>query len=124
MSTGQHAAPLKPLPWPSFLLSLSPTPCSKDWSLLCLLRELRALVIEMVLATDMSCHFQQVKTMKTALQQLERLEGCGPGPGPGQRKGLVNQDTMNSGALGFYLSTESLLAPGTHLSVHGCVWCL
>uniref|UniRef100_A0A1D5Q8U6 Phosphodiesterase n=2 Tax=Macaca TaxID=9539 RepID=A0A1D5Q8U6_MACMU len=34
--------------------------------------ELRALVIEMVLATDMSCHFQQVKTMKTALQQLER----------------------------------------------------
>ena len=35
-------------------------------------RELRALVIEMVLATDMSCHFQQVKSMKTALQQLER----------------------------------------------------
>ncbi|KAB0397276.1 hypothetical protein E2I00_005330 [Balaenoptera physalus] len=34
--------------------------------------ELRALVIEMVLATDMSCHFQQVKSMKTALQQLER----------------------------------------------------
>ncbi|XP_057252502.1 dual specificity calcium/calmodulin-dependent 3',5'-cyclic nucleotide phosphodiesterase 1B-like, partial [Pezoporus wallicus] len=33
--------------------------------------ELRALVIEMVLATDMSCHFQQVKSMKTALQQLE-----------------------------------------------------
>lgn len=26
----------------------------------------------MVLATDMSCHFQQVKSMKTALQQLER----------------------------------------------------
>lgn len=38
-------------------------------------RELRALVIEMVLATDMSCHFQQVKTMKTALQQLERWGG-------------------------------------------------
>ncbi|TRZ11596.1 hypothetical protein HGM15179_015503 [Zosterops borbonicus] len=36
--------------------------------------ELRALVIEMVLATDMSCHFQQVKSMKTALQQLERLD--------------------------------------------------
>lgn len=35
-------------------------------------RELRALVIEMVLATDMSCHFQQVKSMKTSLQQLER----------------------------------------------------
>ncbi|MEJ1271157.1 hypothetical protein NN561_001991 [Cricetulus griseus] len=35
-------------------------------------KELRALVIEMVLATDMSCHFQQVKSMKTALQQLER----------------------------------------------------
>ncbi|NXD04411.1 PDE1B phosphodiesterase, partial [Certhia familiaris] len=32
------------------------------------------LVIEMVLATDMSCHFQQVKSMKTALQQLERLD--------------------------------------------------
>ncbi|XP_025898604.1 calcium/calmodulin-dependent 3',5'-cyclic nucleotide phosphodiesterase 1B [Nothoprocta perdicaria] len=36
--------------------------------------ELRALVIEMVLATDMSCHFQQVKAMKTALQQLERID--------------------------------------------------
>ncbi|OXB52809.1 UNVERIFIED_CONTAM: hypothetical protein H355_016630 [Colinus virginianus] len=36
--------------------------------------ELRALVIEMVLATDMSCHFQQVKSMKTALQQLERSQ--------------------------------------------------
>ncbi|KAM8794090.1 dual specificity calcium/calmodulin-dependent 3',5'-cyclic nucleotide phosphodiesterase 1B [Eudromia elegans] len=36
--------------------------------------ELRALVIDMVLATDMSCHFQQVKAMKTALQQLERID--------------------------------------------------
>lgn len=47
----------------------------------CPFRELRALVIEMVLATDMSCHFQQVKSMKTALQQLERwhLVGCGWG---------------------------------------------
>ncbi|NWI16021.1 PDE1B phosphodiesterase, partial [Crypturellus soui] len=36
--------------------------------------ELRALVIEMVLATDMSCHFQQVKAIKTALQQLERID--------------------------------------------------
>ncbi|XP_010018925.1 PREDICTED: calcium/calmodulin-dependent 3',5'-cyclic nucleotide phosphodiesterase 1B-like, partial [Nestor notabilis] len=36
--------------------------------------ELRALVIEKVLATDMSCHFQQVKTMKTSLQQLERID--------------------------------------------------
>uniref|UniRef100_A0A8D0H1Y9 Phosphodiesterase n=1 Tax=Sphenodon punctatus TaxID=8508 RepID=A0A8D0H1Y9_SPHPU len=35
--------------------------------------ELRSLVIEMVLATDMSCHFQQVKTMKT-LQKLERSD--------------------------------------------------
>ncbi|CAJ0943299.1 unnamed protein product [Ranitomeya imitator] len=34
--------------------------------------ELRALVIEMVLATDMSCHFQQVKTMKTGLQTMEK----------------------------------------------------
>uniref|UniRef100_A0A8C5I6U8 Phosphodiesterase n=1 Tax=Gouania willdenowi TaxID=441366 RepID=A0A8C5I6U8_GOUWI len=38
-----------------------------DW------RELRALVVEMVLATDMSCHFQQVKAMKNFLQQPE---GC------------------------------------------------
>lgn len=30
-------------------------------------REFRSLVIEMVLATDMTSHFQQVKTMKTAL---------------------------------------------------------
>ncbi|CAH2224655.1 calcium calmodulin-dependent 3, 5 -cyclic nucleotide phosphodiesterase 1B isoform X1 [Pelobates cultripes] len=36
--------------------------------------ELRSLVIEMVLATDMSCHFQQVKTMKTSLQQLEIID--------------------------------------------------
>ncbi|XP_043544747.1 calcium/calmodulin-dependent 3',5'-cyclic nucleotide phosphodiesterase 1A-like isoform X3 [Chiloscyllium plagiosum] len=39
-----------------------------DW------RELRALVIEMVLATDMSCHFQQVKAMKNALQQPEGID--------------------------------------------------
>ncbi|XP_063808276.1 dual specificity calcium/calmodulin-dependent 3',5'-cyclic nucleotide phosphodiesterase 1B isoform X3 [Pseudophryne corroboree] len=36
--------------------------------------ELRSLVIEMVLATDMSCHFQQVKTMKSALQSLENID--------------------------------------------------
>ncbi|KAL2097009.1 hypothetical protein ACEWY4_006216 [Coilia grayii] len=36
-----------------------------DW------RELRALVVEMVLATDMSCHFQQIKAMKNFLQQPE-----------------------------------------------------
>ncbi|XP_013873827.1 calcium/calmodulin-dependent 3',5'-cyclic nucleotide phosphodiesterase 1A isoform X1 [Austrofundulus limnaeus] len=39
-----------------------------DW------RELRALVVEMVLATDMSCHFQQVKTMKNYLQQPEGID--------------------------------------------------
>ncbi|XP_035527369.1 calcium/calmodulin-dependent 3',5'-cyclic nucleotide phosphodiesterase 1A [Morone saxatilis] len=39
-----------------------------DW------RELRALVVEMVLATDMSCHFQQVKAMKNFLQQPEGLD--------------------------------------------------
>ena len=33
------------------------------------LRELRTLVVEMVLATDMSCHFQQIKAMKCLLQQ-------------------------------------------------------
>ncbi|XP_067891660.1 dual specificity calcium/calmodulin-dependent 3',5'-cyclic nucleotide phosphodiesterase 1A isoform X2 [Heterodontus francisci] len=36
-----------------------------DW------RELRSLVIEMVLSTDMSCHFQQIKTMRNTLQQPE-----------------------------------------------------
>uniref|UniRef100_A0A6Q2X1D3 Phosphodiesterase n=1 Tax=Esox lucius TaxID=8010 RepID=A0A6Q2X1D3_ESOLU len=39
-----------------------------DW------RELRALVVEMVLATDMSCHFQQVKHMKNFLQQPEGID--------------------------------------------------
>ncbi|KAM8822472.1 dual specificity calcium/calmodulin-dependent 3',5'-cyclic nucleotide phosphodiesterase 1A-like isoform 2-T2 [Spinachia spinachia] len=39
-----------------------------DW------RELRALVVEMVLATDMSCHFQQIKGMKSDLQQHEALD--------------------------------------------------
>ncbi|KAJ3594513.1 hypothetical protein NHX12_003820 [Muraenolepis orangiensis] len=39
-----------------------------DW------RELRTLVVEMVLATDMSCHFQQVKTMKNFLQQPEGVD--------------------------------------------------
>lgn len=56
--------------------ALSPTPASPDGASfpppVPRRRELRALVIEMVLATDMSCHFQQVKSMKTALQQLER----------------------------------------------------
>ncbi|XP_032879707.1 calcium/calmodulin-dependent 3',5'-cyclic nucleotide phosphodiesterase 1A isoform X1 [Amblyraja radiata] len=36
-----------------------------DW------RDLRSLVIEMVLSTDMSCHFQQIKTMRNTLQQPE-----------------------------------------------------
>ncbi|XP_029450985.1 calcium/calmodulin-dependent 3',5'-cyclic nucleotide phosphodiesterase 1B isoform X2 [Rhinatrema bivittatum] len=36
--------------------------------------ELRSLVIEMVLATDMSCHFQQVKTMRSSAQQLETID--------------------------------------------------
>ncbi|KAM8880574.1 dual specificity calcium/calmodulin-dependent 3',5'-cyclic nucleotide phosphodiesterase 1A [Synchiropus picturatus] len=39
-----------------------------DW------RELRSLVVEMVLATDMSCHFQQIKTMKGLLQQPEAID--------------------------------------------------
>ncbi|XP_068565564.1 dual specificity calcium/calmodulin-dependent 3',5'-cyclic nucleotide phosphodiesterase 1C-like isoform X2 [Cebidichthys violaceus] len=39
-----------------------------DW------RELRALVVEMVLATDMSCHFQQIKGMKSILQQPEAID--------------------------------------------------
>ncbi|XP_029282270.1 calcium/calmodulin-dependent 3',5'-cyclic nucleotide phosphodiesterase 1A-like [Cottoperca gobio] len=39
-----------------------------DW------RELRALVIEMVMSTDMSCHFQQIKTMKNAVTQTLSLD--------------------------------------------------
>ncbi|XP_045080840.1 calcium/calmodulin-dependent 3',5'-cyclic nucleotide phosphodiesterase 1A-like [Coregonus clupeaformis] len=39
-----------------------------DW------RELRGLVVQMVLATDMSCHFQQVKHMKNFLQQPEGID--------------------------------------------------
>ncbi|KAM4608736.1 dual specificity calcium/calmodulin-dependent 3',5'-cyclic nucleotide phosphodiesterase 1A [Polymixia lowei] len=34
-----------------------------DW------RELRSLVIDMVMSTDMSCHFQQIKTIRTHLSQ-------------------------------------------------------
>jgi len=36
------------------------------------IRELRALVIEIVLATDMSFHFQQVKNMKNLLSMPEK----------------------------------------------------
>ncbi|XP_036822925.1 calcium/calmodulin-dependent 3',5'-cyclic nucleotide phosphodiesterase 1A-like [Oncorhynchus mykiss] len=39
-----------------------------DW------RELRGLVVQMVLATDMSCHFQQLKHMKNFLQQPEGID--------------------------------------------------
>ncbi|XP_063069125.1 dual specificity calcium/calmodulin-dependent 3',5'-cyclic nucleotide phosphodiesterase 1A isoform X2 [Engraulis encrasicolus] len=39
-----------------------------DW------RELRSLVVEMVMSTDMSCHFQQIKTMRSALQQPEGID--------------------------------------------------
>ncbi|KAM9850602.1 dual specificity calcium/calmodulin-dependent 3',5'-cyclic nucleotide phosphodiesterase 1A [Aulostomus maculatus] len=39
-----------------------------DW------RELRALVIEMVMATDMSCHFQQIKTMRNILTQTHGID--------------------------------------------------
>ncbi|XP_062847476.1 dual specificity calcium/calmodulin-dependent 3',5'-cyclic nucleotide phosphodiesterase 1A isoform X2 [Trichomycterus rosablanca] len=39
-----------------------------DW------REFRSLVVEMVLATDMSCHFQQIKAMKNFLQQPEAID--------------------------------------------------
>ncbi|KTG47549.1 hypothetical protein cypCar_00029425 [Cyprinus carpio] len=37
-------------------------------------RELRTLVIEMVMSTDMSCHFQQIKTMRNVLQQPEGID--------------------------------------------------
>ncbi|XP_068103100.1 dual specificity calcium/calmodulin-dependent 3',5'-cyclic nucleotide phosphodiesterase 1A isoform X2 [Hyperolius riggenbachi] len=39
-----------------------------DW------RDLRSLVIEMVLSTDMSAHFQQIKTMRNTLQQPEGID--------------------------------------------------
>ncbi|XP_019727503.1 calcium/calmodulin-dependent 3',5'-cyclic nucleotide phosphodiesterase 1A [Hippocampus comes] len=39
-----------------------------DW------RELRALVIEMVMSTDMSCHFQQIKTMRNTLAQSHSVD--------------------------------------------------
>ncbi|KAG8559429.1 hypothetical protein GDO81_017336 [Engystomops pustulosus] len=39
-----------------------------DW------RDLRTLVIEMVLSTDMSGHFQQIKTMRNTLQQPEGID--------------------------------------------------
>ncbi|KAM6934595.1 dual specificity calcium/calmodulin-dependent 3',5'-cyclic nucleotide phosphodiesterase 1A [Xenentodon cancila] len=39
-----------------------------DW------RELRSLVIEMVMSTDMSCHFQQIKTMRNALTQTHSMD--------------------------------------------------
>uniref|UniRef100_A0A8C4PX10 Phosphodiesterase n=1 Tax=Eptatretus burgeri TaxID=7764 RepID=A0A8C4PX10_EPTBU len=39
-----------------------------DW------REFRALVIEMVLATDMSGHFQQIKSMRNGIQQPEGFD--------------------------------------------------
>ncbi|XP_071328703.1 dual specificity calcium/calmodulin-dependent 3',5'-cyclic nucleotide phosphodiesterase 1A isoform X3 [Trachinotus anak] len=39
-----------------------------DW------RELRSLVIEMVMSTDMSCHFQQIKTMRNALTQTHSID--------------------------------------------------
>ncbi|XP_022623010.1 calcium/calmodulin-dependent 3',5'-cyclic nucleotide phosphodiesterase 1A isoform X3 [Seriola dumerili] len=37
-------------------------------------RELRSLVIEMVMSTDMSCHFQQIKTMRNALTQTHSID--------------------------------------------------
>ncbi|XP_060945008.1 dual specificity calcium/calmodulin-dependent 3',5'-cyclic nucleotide phosphodiesterase 1A [Limanda limanda] len=39
-----------------------------DW------RELRSLVIEMVMSTDMSCHFQQIKTMRNTLSQTDSID--------------------------------------------------
>ncbi|XP_028992833.1 dual specificity calcium/calmodulin-dependent 3',5'-cyclic nucleotide phosphodiesterase 1A isoform X2 [Betta splendens] len=39
-----------------------------DW------RELRSLVIEMVMSTDMSCHFQQIKTMRNTLTQTHGID--------------------------------------------------
>uniref|UniRef100_A0A3B4G547 Phosphodiesterase n=1 Tax=Pundamilia nyererei TaxID=303518 RepID=A0A3B4G547_9CICH len=45
-----------------------------DW------RELRSLVIEMVMSTDMSCHFQQIKTMRNCGEKAQHklLQAAGP----------------------------------------------
>ena len=43
------------------------------WQLICPSRELRNLVIDMVLATDMSYHFQQLKQVKTMIGMADRL---------------------------------------------------
>lgn len=69
----------------------------------------------MVLATDMSCHFQQVKCMKTALQQLERWHLVGVWPGLGQSEGALCELGTPPWAIrvpGVYLDVETLLAPG------------
>ena len=39
---------------------------------LCYFRDFRGLVIDMVLATDMSFHFQQIKNMKNLLSMPEK----------------------------------------------------
>ncbi|KAK3748126.1 hypothetical protein RRG08_005917 [Elysia crispata] len=39
-------------------------------------REFRSLVIDMVLATDMSFHFQQIKNMKSLLGMPEKFSNC------------------------------------------------
>ncbi|NXI86607.1 PDE1B phosphodiesterase, partial [Rhipidura dahli] len=65
------------------------------------------LVIEMVLATDMSCHFQQVKSMKTALQQLERRVGV-------EREGRLDKSKV----LSLLLHAADISHPTKQWAVH------
>ncbi|NWX36221.1 PDE1B phosphodiesterase, partial [Notiomystis cincta] len=79
------------------------------------------LVIEMVLATDMSCHFQQVKSMKTALQQLERCvasAGVAGWPwGQSERRGAVPR-LDKSKVLSLLLHAADISHPTKQWAVH------
>ncbi|XP_049332529.1 dual specificity calcium/calmodulin-dependent 3',5'-cyclic nucleotide phosphodiesterase 1A isoform X4 [Astyanax mexicanus] len=73
-----------------------------DW------REFRALVVEMVLATDMSCHFQQVKAMKNFLQQPEGISSLLHQP----------EGIDKSKALSLLLHTADISHPAKNWELH------
>lgn len=58
--------------WFRHIIQGRPVNCESLYVCVCIYREMRSLVIEMVLATDMSSHLFQVKAMKSCLQQQER----------------------------------------------------
>ncbi|XP_048343543.1 LOW QUALITY PROTEIN: calcium/calmodulin-dependent 3',5'-cyclic nucleotide phosphodiesterase 1B-like [Sphaerodactylus townsendi] len=78
--------------------------------------ELRSLVIEMVLATDMSCHFQQVKSMKTSLQQLERPKLLLPNLADGA--GFVGRLTRRQSSFSLLLHAADISHPTKQWTVH------